>query len=207
MRKTLALLLLAGPAWAQGSPPELDRLLRDPHHREAVLATARQEDAGVVGACPTASIQAGEEVTILQPVQFDSGGKPTAGAWRERLTVLGCGRTRVLNVLTVVRPLGQLATGPLLAGTTHADPVLQRDTVRIAFAAAAATFAGCPDPAIIDTRYVGLEAPPDPTLSAARQTPPWREDWTLRGCNKEVVLPLHFLPDATGTSVRASPPP
>ncbi len=205
MRRALLLLLAATPAWGQ-IPPELDRFVLEPQHRAAVLATARQEDAGIIAACATATVQAGEALTIFRPVQFDPAGKPTAGAWRERLRVVGCGQTRILNVLSLVRGPGQLAIGPLLAGDTQADPVLQRDSVRIAFAAASAAFSGCQDAAVIDTHYAGPEGAANPTLPLARRIPPWREDWTLRGCGKQIVLPLHFIPDATGTTIRASQP-
>ena len=33
---------------------------------------------------------------------------------------------------------------------------------------------------------------------------PWVEKWTVRACGKKLIVTMHFVPDATGTTVTVS---
>lgn len=51
------------------------------------------------------------------------------------------------------------------------------------------------------TEFVEQEAP----IPGAKVSP-WREQWTMVHYNKKLVIPLRFIPDATGTQVVAGGP-
>ena len=94
---------------------------------------------------------------------------------------------------------------PLLPGGTHADFVLQKDAVKFAVQALATVPGGreanCQIGYVADTEFVERE---NVTLPGAKG-PSWRELWTLASCTQEMLVPIHFIPDSTGTSISAGP--
>jgi hypothetical protein len=60
------------------------------------------------------------------------------GDWKHVAGEKGCDKTRLLNVLVLVKGPNSLATISMLPGATHAGPVLQKDAVNYAVQAVAA---------------------------------------------------------------------
>jgi hypothetical protein len=135
----------------------------------------------------------------------DASGKVAAGAWHQVIDEQGCGATRVLNVLVVAHAADKFDVIPLLPGATHADPQLQKDAVRYAVQAVAAVPGGreanCSIGYVGDTEFVAQESA---TLPGAKG-PSWRETWTLVSCTHRALVPMHFIPDPTGTTITAGP--
>jgi len=140
---------------------------------------------------------------VLKPMVFDSAGHPTAGMLKFPVKEEGCGITRILNTLIWVLRPGTAGLAALAPGTTHADPVLQKDASMRAFAAAVAAArpdAACNVKYLADTKFIERE-------NVGSSTPsPWRESWTIVLCNKKVVVPVKFVPDLRGTTIVAGGP-
>ncbi len=187
-------------------PADLSAALTQPEHRAALLQAAHAVDPPGAPACPGANYVATGEVGLLSPLQTDSSGKVTAGAWKETVRETGCGAERLLNAVTAVGPDGALQTRPMLPGTTITDPQLQQDSVRYAAGGIGAMPPGCQQGGIVNTRYVGLDGQPPGTRPAPGSQPrPWTEIWSLQACAKHAEVEMHFAPDASGTEVRATP--
>jgi hypothetical protein len=180
---------------------EFRDILRHPHHRGAVLQAAQQGASWINDPCPSAEFAWSEQITIYQPAEFDQQAKPVAGSWKESVTASGCGGERMLNVLTSVPSPGALVSSVLLAGSTRADPLLQRDSVRYAVAASGGAPPSCRRVYIADTKFIGFEGAPDPGVPPERRVSPWREEWSVVACDKRSVAILHFTPTSTGTNI------
>jgi hypothetical protein len=193
---------LVTPPLPEGLLPLLDR----PAHRVALLQAAQAVEKSQPGACQTGTYATTGEIAILLPLKFDSQGRAVSGAWKESMNETGCSIGRVLNALTTVGPNDTLETQALLPGTTITDPELQLDSVQYAAAAMGDLPPGCDEGGIIDTAFVGMDGEPPGTKpkpgSVAR---PWTENWTLQACAKRAVIVMHFKPDATGTTIEATP--
>jgi hypothetical protein len=101
-------------------------------------------------------------------------------------------------VLTAVTAPDALATGYLLPGGTIANPILQSAGQSLAVKTAGGVPAGCADPFISDTAFVGYEESPD-----QGQARPWKELWTLQLCGLSRPVLMHFAADATGVGINA----
>jgi len=204
----IGILATGTAAWAaeQGNlPASMLPLLRDPEHQQTVMQAAQRSLVWVNNPCPGATFANSGDVAIFAPVTVDAQGTATGGAWRERIVAKGCGKQRLLNVLTVVEAPGKLASAALLPGTTRADPQLQRDAMQYAVVAAG----GPPPPSckkayVGDTKYIAAEGPVDRSLPPQFRTAPWREEWTMVACETTAVVTLHFAPDASGTNIRVN---
>ncbi len=194
------------PSQQTNLPPTLLPLLTTPDHRAALLRAARAVDLPGAAPCPDSNYVTTGDIGILVPLKLDSAGKVVQGVWKESIRAEGCGPQRLLNDMTQVEPDGSLVTSPLLPGTTIADPQLQRDSVQYAAAGIGAMPPGCNQGAVVDTRYVGLDGEAPGTRLGDNQPPhAWDEVWTLEACGKRADVMMKFSPDATGTSIRATP--
>ena len=90
-----------------------------------------------------------------------------------------------------------LSTAPLLPGTTHADPLLQKDAVTYVVIAAGGSEKDCDANFIEQTEFLKSGGKP---LDGAKGSP-WDELWTLRGCSHKAQVVVHFIPDRTGTTI------
>jgi hypothetical protein len=211
MRKWVLLAaIMAAPAAAMGqaapqagtpSANEFAAVMQDEGHRQDVLNAAQATPGWAQTACKTATYTQAPEVGVYAPIRFDAQGAPISGEWREGIVVTGCGQTHRLNVLTKVTAPATLATGPLLPGSTIADPVLQNAAQFYALKAAGGLPPGCTQAYIADTIFGGYETKPTADTAAA----PWQETWTLNLCGPPTRITLHFIPSAQGVSVRAVP--
>jgi hypothetical protein len=175
-------------------------VLQDPGHHQMVLDTARQSPAWTHISCEAASFAPAPEIGIYVPVQFGKDGAPISGAWREGVVASGCGAPVTLNVLTRITAPATLATGFLLPGGTIADPILQNYAQSFALKAAGGLPAGCKDGYVANTAFAGYDAS-NPNGNGG----PWKEVWTLDLCGPPRRVLMHFIPDATGTTINAQP--
>jgi hypothetical protein len=195
----------AQPAQQPDLPPTLLPLLTQPGHQAALLEAAHAVDIPGVPPCPDANYATSGEIGVLDPPRLNAQGKIISGAWKEAILETGCGTTRRLNALTEVSPDGSLETRALLPGNTITDPELQEDSVQFAAAGMGELPPDCDQGGIVDTKFVGLDGQPVGVLPSPTAPPrPWSEIWTLQACSKRTDVVMHFVPDATGTSIHAA---
>ena len=104
--------------------------------------------------CPNLVSQ-GSKVTILKRIAFDPSGGPNAGAWKEAFPVAGCGNDTILNFYFNASKGGKIDTFVGLPGATIADPLLQKDAMTEALAAAARPETkDCKSLDVINTEYL-----------------------------------------------------
>jgi hypothetical protein len=92
---------------------------------------------------------------------------------------------------------------PLLPGTTAADPLLQREGLRLALMAVKDAAPGCERVAVNDTRADPSAGPALGRSGAARR--PWVEVWTLSACGRAFAVPVRFAPGRDGTEITVDP--
>lgn len=190
-------------AHADDASSELARIVQDNANRQAVIETAREQNGHLPDGCDSATYTETAQTVVLSPPQVDGTGKLIGGAWLQRVIAAGCETPRQLNILTVAQHDGTLRRIALLPGTTITDPPLQRDAIQYAMAGAVGLTGDCQTRVVIETRFVEFEGPPLSTVQG-RAVRPWREDWRVDGCGKRVIVPLHFIPDPTGTTIRSN---
>jgi hypothetical protein len=201
---TALLMLISTPALADDRE-NIVKLLADPGVKQTVLKSASQSAVMLNNPCADAKYVAQSWIGIFKPLEFDSTGLLTSGAWKQSVDEEGCGTRRTLNVAVVMKADNHLASGALLPGSSHADPTLQHDSVLIAFnlagIAAGEPIDRCKLQYVADTEYVGEEG----AALAGAKGRPWREYWTVVTCKKKSRVPMLFIPDATGTSFSGGP--
>jgi hypothetical protein len=175
-------------------------VIQNPGHRQMVLDSARQSQAWTHISCAGASFTPAPEIGIYVPVQFGKDGEPISGEWREGVVASGCGAPITLNILTRITAPATLATGFLLPGDTIADPILQNYAQSFALKAAGGLPAGCEDGYVANTAFSGYDSS-NPNGNGG----PWKEIWTLALCGPPKRVLMHFIPDATGTTINAQP--
>lgn len=175
--------------------------LRSKSNREVINQVIRMQVGRYPGACTDVAIDPQFRVTLIAPVHFN-GRRFRAGAWKETVQATACGKTRVHNIHTMVRPDGALQRSPMLPGSTIADIMLQRDAAGMVYVSVAA-HAGkeCPRAQhfIEDTKFLRWDAKPIRNAKAGPDAHAWDEEWTASACGKPMLLSVRFTPDATGT--------
>jgi hypothetical protein len=163
-------------------------------HDDAVLRTARAVlDSG---SCPGATVEIADAPVRLEDPRH-------RGALWQPVRVEGCGRRSRLNMLVAPAPGGAASVMPLLPGTTAADPLLQREGLRLALMAAKDRAPDCDRVAVNDTRAADAAATGTaPGGGAAR---PWDEIWTLSACGRAFAVPVRFAPGRDGTEITVDP--
>jgi hypothetical protein len=199
---TLVCTATAGLADPIPASPELVNYANRPAHIRAVLDVIRAQ-AAEIPMCHPATAKS-SVLTAPGPVLFGDNGQPSGGRWTETWTVNGCSQSGVFNVMTFVDKTGQVRTVGLLPGTTRADPLLQKDASEQAYPAAMGRAPAECKPQlwrIIDTAFIEFSGAPAVDVPPGRDPRPWRENWTLLACNVRIIVPMHFIPDATGTKI------
>ena len=159
----------------------------------AAVMTALSVEAGI------ADQVAGGNLARLRQTPSYQAAVISAAYKIEHVAVAGCARPWRVNVLVRVVSPGSLATIALLPGSTHADPVLQRDATLYAVAAAAADPKGCKPIYIADTAFLAADA----GRPAIEGKPAWSERWSVMQCKTRTDVEMRFIPDATGTTIAA----
>jgi hypothetical protein len=181
------------------------KLMANRAEQQHVVSAAEHSTVVLQNPCPAAQYSIEKKFSPYKPVSLDGTGQIVSGAWKQVVDQEGCGIKRVLNVLVWAQESNGLSVMPLLPGTTHADFVLQKDAVKFAVQALATVPGGreanCQIGYVADTQFVEQE---DTTLPGAKG-PSWRELWTLASCTQKILVPMHFIPDSTGTSISAGP--
>ncbi len=192
-------------AQAQNAPPppspQFSAILQSQKQRDAVIETAKHSTTWIRHGCGNASFSHLPLIKIWKRPEFDSANAPMAGQWGQRVEASGCGITRLLNVLTSVRSMGVLINSLLAPGDTSADPTLQIDASRYAFATAIAGVQGCRDAYIDNTQAIRNEVPEPSDVGITG--PVKVEHWTIVACGHNIVVGLKFSPTATGTTIVA----
>jgi hypothetical protein len=202
----LAVLTMAPAVTRADDQEELRKIWTDPVHQQHLVHVAGLSTVLLQNPCPAAQFALEDRFIVYERPVFDAANGIVAGAWKRSVVADGCGAKRVLNVIVRVSGPNSLSVTPALPGTTHADPVLQKDAVKIVVSAAA-TAPGAREPGechvgyVADTEFIERETG---VLPGARG-PSWRERWTLVSCTRRIEVPVRFIPDATGTSISAGP--
>jgi hypothetical protein len=199
-----------GPA-AQPVPPGMDanqgRLIaftNTPFYQGIIKRALASIPAATFEPCPSL-VSSSSQMTVFQPLQYNDGGFPIAGFWKQSFPVSGCGPALTLNVffeVTRERKISVFAGAP---GTTHAGPAQQHTAELAAIAGATAALQDqgatpCPSYALKDTSFqaYGLEQPPTADPGPTDRFRPWWEQWTVAGCGRSFDVPLNFIPGASG---------
>jgi len=176
-----------------------------PENHQGVVKILQAQWFQTVGAACESIKPVDWRVTIYQPVRFNPDGTPASGLWKEIVTSEGCGLRKVFNVASIVNQDGSIRRVGLLPGTTRAEPQLEEDGLAQARAAAVGVLPkDCAQTMIIDTNFVAPEGVPALKTLPGRDPQPWREEWTVKGCDAKAIVTMHFTPDETGTGIRAA---
>lgn len=205
--KTAMMLLsmvLAGQAPGAGQlpaakPTTLPQLVASPGYQANIARLFAELPSDVFQRCPSL-VSAGSQVSVLRRVSFNEG-YPVAGTWKQSFPVSGCGNDTVINIFFSGQPTGKIVSLTGVPGTTHADPVLQRDAYRYVAIAAQRLAAGCAALHVRDTRYGGPAVPTRPPVGGSAVGQPWEETWFVAACGQVIAVPVTFVPDATGTTI------
>jgi hypothetical protein len=135
---------------------------------------------------------------VLRPIDLPDGAKEAAsGAWIYRYDVQRCGKTKRNNLLVEVQKDGPRAD-ILLPGETFATPRQMTEAIPMVGAYAAPSLEKvCKEIRVADTRIV---KPPVVAKGAKGPTAPWKENWVVQGCGKQVDVPVTFTPNPKGGS-------
>ena len=202
-----AAILAFGPcvAWAQapagdGVAEQMQAFTRTPAYQELLRRGLAALPSAVFATCP-GLISTQSSVNALKPITFNAEGAPTAGAWKQSLSVGGCGDDKTLNFYFSVDAQGRIDTIIGAPGDTRADPVLQEDAMASIKLALARIGATCGAFDIKDTRFDGLEAPAAGQGQAQGDDQNFRETWSVIGCGKTYEAPVLFIPRPAGTQI------
>ncbi|MGI4732805.1 MAG: hypothetical protein ACRYFW_13815 [Janthinobacterium lividum] len=183
--------LAAGPA--QQSSPALEALVKTADYQANVARLFSLIPPDVFQRCPSL-VSAGSTVTMLQPVSFASDGYPLSGLWKQSFPVSGCGNDTTINLFFQGQANEKIGSVVGIPGQTHAGLTLQRDALRYVGVALAAVARGCTDVHVRSSTY---DSGPSRDPKAA-----WHETWKSAACGHVYDVPLDFIPDATGTTIR-----
>jgi len=93
-------------------------------------------------------------------------------------------------MLVAPAPGGGASITQLLPGATLADPLQQREGLRLALRAVRDAAPGCGRMAVNDTR----------AEAAADAAPPRGEVWTISACGRAYAVPVRFAPGSDGAT-------
>ncbi len=183
----------------------LIKMLSDPVEQQHVISAAGRSTVLMQNPCASAAFSIGKRFVIYKQPTFDNAGRLGDGSWKQTVDEQGCGERHILNVWVSAQGPTNVSMVPLLPGSTRADPILQTDAVQFAVRALATVPGGrepnCQAGYVADTQFIEQE---NVTLEGAKG-PSWRELWTLASCTQKMLVPIHFIPDTTGTTISAGP--
>jgi hypothetical protein len=182
--------------YSEANPPREYQMIRSSNsYRQAVVATYQDFESALSTHCAKIDINMNtSEAKMLGPLQADAQGHIVNGQWKEFTEGVACGEKRLYNAMVTIKD-GKTEVAPLFPGHSHAGVILQHGAVQYASIGAGAG-GGCVTD-VIDTSLP--EGEPSDSKS------PWVEKWTVRACGKKSVVTMHFVPDATGTTITVNP--
>ena len=185
--------------------PAMLAYVAEPDHRAAVVKAALDGFKYRHGECPSAVIAKILPITPFAKPEAASNadGALTQGGIKEPMLVSGCGKTSLENIITAVVAGGITRTIFATPGTTKGDLLLAKDTMPyLAMYMRVKGPKDCRDERIMNTRFDDFEGPPTPTAKfQADGGRPYREIWTVSACGTPFDIPVHYIPDATGTLI------
>jgi hypothetical protein len=184
--------------------PELKAFVMRPDQQKNVMGAMFSGWNILEPDCPTPRLKQ-MNVRVINPPAFDASGNPTSGKWRMVGDVEGCGEEKIMNIEYWFGSDGKMTMTALLPGSSIADLMLERDAIfyaRMAMTKLAPK--DCKDIRITDTRFLAYGETSPKTLPG-RDNRTWTEEWTVRACGVNGVVPMHFIPDATGTTIGSEP--
>ncbi len=165
-------------------------------YQQAVQKVYQEYESGLSTRCPRIALDmSSSHATVLVPLQLDANGHIASGAWTERTEGVACGESRRYTAFVTFRD-GTPSVYALLPGDSYASPLLQRDAKQQLASAMAVVGSSCPSD-VIDT-VLPAGTPKDPGMA-------WDEKWSVRSCGKLYLVPMHFVPDRTGTGINVKP--
>jgi hypothetical protein len=199
----------ASASRAQGSDARLNRYLGSQEYANIVVSRALEADRLRKTGCDQPKALRHTLQNVLEAPRFAADSNaPVAGVWIDRVDIDRCGTTIAENMLVIVDK-GTMNIARLLPGITKAGPLLQRDAMQPALAAATvkkdkAEKAGpkpCPDRegvTVADTSFL-RERIPIVNDAAGRMTAgAWDETWIFLFCAQEIPVLIHFDADGNG---------
>ncbi len=182
--------------------PELKAFVLRPEQQKAINEASAKAWFQQLPDCKEPKLKQ-RNVLVDQVPAFDIAGNPYSGQWRVVTWIDGCGEERIIDLMYWFPPNGTLTTTLLLPGTTLADPRLQKDAVFYAMMGMAGiTPKDCKEHPVINTKFKNWDSGALPNaIGAIKQ--PWTEEWTVRLCGVTGVVPMHFVPDAHGTTIHS----
>lgn len=142
-------------------------------------------------------------IAVMEPINFPSDSTyPTAGAWQYRFDLKRCNNTKTYNAFAMTQPNSAPKFGALIPGKTLASPTLVRDTyqtvaMKVAYDEKMKRQRECKDIVVKDTR---VTIPPKivTTGNVPAVSGRYEEEWLVRSCGTEVVVPICFTAKADG---------
>jgi hypothetical protein len=187
---------------------EITRFVKSPAHAKAVAATA-METFNKLWDCASSTARPADDVRVFPkygPVTFNDAHVPISGVITERVSVSGCGRSKIENILTV-SDTSKSQVIPGMPGTTIADPELVRDTLLNVYQGAKLKFSACEKIRFVDSEFDAFDGEPNPKAKVQRNGGrAWRETWTVNGCGSLLPMVVRFIPDETGTAIGVEAP-
>lgn len=179
--------------------------ISDARVKHSLEGVASRSTVMVQGKCDDAQYSVDTKFEIVRQPNFDSSGNPVSGAWKQPVAERGCNDAHVLNILVQVKDGGGLAAEPLLPGTTHLDPIAQKEAIDKAVSVAnevpGSSEPSCHSGYVSDTQF--LE---DASSSSKGATgPEWKETWTLISCHRKFLVPMSFKLSGKGLHIFAGP--
>lgn len=196
------IVISAAGASAQAIDKRVEEFLRSSKIRSALASAIQQQTRAMYPDCKDVKIAPGSQFSFVKPIEFgDAPDMPKAGNWIESVKVTTCGSERRHNIQTVIVD-GKYKMLAKLNGTSIANVILQRDASALLPAAVKSVAGdGCDKAAVIDTQFKEFEGEPIANAKDGPKSRVWLEDWTVKACDKELLLPIVFTPDQSGTSI------
>jgi hypothetical protein len=212
-----AVAALAPASPADDVDPRFSRYLASSDYVDALNKQAVAADRLHQGGCGEPKALRHALAHVFEPPRFAAlSDGPISGVWKERVEIDRCGPKVVENLLVIVDK-GATKFIRLLPGNTRTDPLLQRDALQAALAAAIVkrdqqVKAGgppCSDKegaAVSDTRVLRERVPIANDGSGKMTAGAWDESWTFLFCGREIAVRLQFDADGKGgTNFTAKP--
>jgi len=180
------------------APPALQTVRQSPGYRNAVQTVVQQYEASLRTHCATAQLEWDKaQVHLYPPTNLDEKGQLVNATWHETVPGSACGHHRRYNTITLIRD-GKPSVLPLFPGESNAGPTLQQDSVT--YVGSAIVARGVSSDCHVDILETQL-----PNGRPANDQTPWNERWRVDACGKQFFVTLHYIPDATGTTINVSP--
>jgi hypothetical protein len=188
--------MLSTSAFAQESRPRaFDAARSSDSYRKAVLDVYTEYESKLSTHCQKVDVNMNtSQAKIYGQIETNANGDIVNAHWKETTDGVACGEKRSYVASVRVQD-GKTTVVGLFPGQSAAGAVLQHDSVQYA-----GVGAGAGPTCQVDILETSLPngAPSDPKA-------PWDEKWTVRACGKKSLVTMHFVPDATGTTINVTP--